>query len=45
MKAQDQVRRLTVLYGRDALEAVELAIAEKAYDQCQTEHDPSIVWD
>jgi hypothetical protein len=45
MAAQFEVKKLRVLFGSDALSAAEDTLAEKAWDQRQAEHDPSIVWD
>ncbi|QNG62684.1 hypothetical protein B1VFA_124 [Rhizobium phage B1VFA] len=49
MKALDQIRRLQVLYGREAIEGVEDGLAERRYEEMQAEAwamgGPDIVWD
>jgi hypothetical protein len=49
MKALDQIRRLQILYGREAIEGVEDGLAERRYEEMQAEAwgmgGPDIVWD
>ncbi|NKL08319.1 hypothetical protein GFL39_25965 [Rhizobium leguminosarum bv. viciae] len=49
MKALDQIRRLQVLYGREAIEGVEDSLAERRYEEMQAEAwsmgGADIVWD